>query len=145
VRRDAGFTLLEVLVTMTVLAVGAALAMSLVSGSLGNIRKVRERARAVEHARTVLELALLDDSIQGATTLGSEFDDGTRWSVTVSEVEMPVPASVMPGVRPDQLMVKLLAYHVEISRPGDAGPVYQLQTTKLVKIPNPAGGGRGGQ
>ena len=144
-KRDAGFTLLEVLVALTVLAIGTALTLSLVSGSLGNIRKVRERARAVEHAKTVMELALLDDSIKGATTLGDTFEDGTRWTVTVSEVEMPLPASTMPGIRPGQLTFKLLAYLVEVSEPEGAEPVFQLQTMKLVNTGETGVPGRGGQ
>jgi prepilin-type N-terminal cleavage/methylation domain-containing protein len=83
VKRESGFTLLEVLVTMTVLAVGAALTLSLISGALGNIRKTRVHTRAIEHAQTVMELALLDDSIRGATTLAGDFDDGTRWTVAI--------------------------------------------------------------
>ena len=38
-RASSGFTLLEVLVALTVFAVGASIMMSLISGSLGNIRK----------------------------------------------------------------------------------------------------------
>ena len=66
-RRSHGFTLLEVLVALTVLAIGVALVLSLISGSLGNIRKVQLRTRSVEHAQEVMETALLDKSIQQAT------------------------------------------------------------------------------
>ena len=85
-KRESGFTLLEVLVTLTILAVGAALTLSLVSASLGNIRKVRLRTRAIEHARQVMELALVDDTITGPSTLAGDYEDGTRWSVAIGEM-----------------------------------------------------------
>ena len=68
-RQAHGFTLLEVLVALTVLAIGSALTLSLISGSLGNIRKVQLRTRSIEHAREVMETALLDRSIQQPTSL----------------------------------------------------------------------------
>ena len=49
------FTLLEVLVTLVVLAVGASITLSVITGSLGNIRKVQFRTRAVEYAQSVME------------------------------------------------------------------------------------------
>jgi prepilin-type N-terminal cleavage/methylation domain-containing protein len=143
VKRESGFTLLEVLVTLTILAVGAALTLSLVSASLGNIRKVRLRARAVEHARQVMELALVDDTITGATTLGGDYEDGTRWSVAISEPEMPIPATVMQNVQMTQLPFKVLSYAVEVSEPNSTTPVFQLQTLKLVSVPVIATQGRG--
>ena len=46
-KRESGFTLLEVLMTLTIMAVGVTLILSLVSGSLGNIRKVRGSTRLI--------------------------------------------------------------------------------------------------
>ncbi|MBP1602064.1 MAG: hypothetical protein H6Q06_2215, partial [Acidobacteria bacterium] len=53
---EGGFTLLEVLVTLAILAVGVTLTLSLISGALANIRKVQIRARTIQHAETVMEL-----------------------------------------------------------------------------------------
>ncbi len=140
-RRDAGFTLLEVLVALTIMAVGVALALSLVSGSLGNIRKVRVHARTVEHTQAVMELELLDDSITGPTTQRGDFDDGTRWSLVVSEVEMPVPQTTMQI----QMPVKVLSYVVEVTEPNSVTADYTLQTLKLVNAAQQPGQRRGGQ
>jgi len=140
VKRESGFTLLEVLVALTVLAVGVTLAISLISGSLGNIRKARAHQRAVEHAQSVMELTLLDDSIQGATALQGDFDDGTRWSLTVTEVEMPVPANAQPSVLPNSsipnpmMPPKVFSYAVEIIEPNSVSPDFRLQTLKLVGV-----------
>jgi len=119
---------------LTVLAVGAALTLSLISGSLGNIRKVQLRTRTVEHAQTVMELALLDQSIQQPTTFTGDFEDGTRWSVRVEEY---VPPEIQPRLQnqPRQNMpVKLFHYIVEMTGPDSRAPDYQLQTLKLVRV-----------
>ncbi len=130
---SAGFTLLEVLVALTVLAVGAALTLSLISGSLGNIRKVQLRTRTVEHAQSVMELALLDDSIQQPTVFTGDFEDGTRWSVRVEDYILP-EALQIPQQALQNMPVKLLHYTVEMTGPDSRAPDYQLQTLKLVRV-----------
>ncbi|MGA2261882.1 MAG: type II secretion system protein [Acidobacteriota bacterium] len=132
-KRESGFTLLEVLVALTVLAVGVALTLSLISGSLGHIRKVRGQSRLIEHAQAVMELALLDDSINGAATLNGDFEDGTRWSVQISEVEMPPLPSAPPNSELNQMvMPKALSYVVDVTGPNSPKPDFELQTLKLV-------------
>jgi type II secretory pathway pseudopilin PulG len=125
--------LLEVLVALTVLAVGAALTMSLISGSLGNIRKVQLRTRTIEHAQTVMELALLDQSIQQPTTFSGDFEDGTRWSVRVEEYDLPDDQQQMQDQTRQNLPVKLLHYTVEMIGAESSAPDYHLQTLKLVR------------
>jgi prepilin-type N-terminal cleavage/methylation domain-containing protein len=143
IRRDAGapgpfglasgFTLLEVLVSLTVLAVGTALALSLISGSLGNIRKVQLKTRTVEHAEAVMELALLNNSILQPTTFAGDFEDGTRWSVRVENYTLPGTERLSPGSPPQNMPVKLLRYTVEMFSPDSRASDYQLQTLKLVR------------
>jgi prepilin-type N-terminal cleavage/methylation domain-containing protein len=127
-----GFTLLEVLVALTVLAVGSALALSLISGSLGNIRKVQLRTRSIEHAREVMETALLDKSIQQPTTFTGNFQDGSRWSVRVEDYEMPVARESQPRDLPQNIPVRLLSYTVEMFGPDSRSPDFRLHTLKLV-------------
>ncbi len=134
---EAGFTLLEVLVALAVLAVGAALTLSLISGTLGNIRKVQLRTRAVQHAETVMELSLLDDSIRRPTTLTGNFEDGTRWSVVIDEVPEPdeqKPEMQLPNAQRPELPVKLFSYTVEVTAPDSRAPDFRLQTLKVVNI-----------
>jgi prepilin-type N-terminal cleavage/methylation domain-containing protein len=128
----AGFTLLEVLVGIAIMAIGVALALSLVAGSLGNIRKVQLRTRSIEHAESVMESALLDPSIQQPTAFTGNFEDGTRWSVRVEDYEIP-DLQQQPN-RPLQSMpVKLLSFSVEVIGPESITSDYHLQTLKLVK------------
>ena len=88
-RKSAGFTLLEVLVALAVLSIGAAMTLSLISGSLRNVRKVQLRNRAIQHAETVLEIALLDDSVKQPTKKNGDFEDGTRFTVDIQEYQPP--------------------------------------------------------
>lgn len=133
---EKGFTLLEVLVALTVLAVGAALTLSLISGSLGNIRKVQLRTRSIQHAEAVMELALLDESIQQPTAFNGDFEDGTRWSVRVDEYTAQSSQTLpQPGLSEERsLPVKLLSYTVEVVGPDSSRPDYRLQTLKLVGV-----------
>lgn len=134
-RQTHGFTLLEVLVALTVLAIGSALALSLISGSLGNIRKVQLRTRSMEHAREVMETALLDRSIQQPTTFEGGFEDGSRWSVRVQDYEMPVSPESQLRDLPQNMPVKLLSFTVEMFGPDSKTPDCRLHTLKLTSKP----------
>jgi prepilin-type N-terminal cleavage/methylation domain-containing protein len=134
-RQTHGFTLLEVLVALTVLAIGSALVLSLISGSLGNIRKVQMRTRSIEHAQEVMETALLDKSIQQPTSFSGSFEDGSQWSVRVEDYEMPVPPESEQRDLPQNMPVKLLSYTVEMLGPDSRSPDYRLHTLKLVNKP----------
>lgn len=131
---SAGFTLLEVLIGLTVLAVGVSLTLSVISGALGNIRKVRVRNNLVEHAETVMELALLDDTVKEPGTLHGDFEDGTRWSVAIGDFVIPEIEAALDPQRP-RLPLKLLSYTVEIFGPGSSSADYRLQTLKLIPAP----------
>jgi len=127
---EAGFTLLEVLVAMTVLAVGVTLTVSLISSSLGNIRKVDARVRIIEQANSVMELMLLDPSITEPGTFDGDFEDGTRW---IARIEEYAPDVTLPADQ-DNMPVKLLAYTVEMFPPRSGAVDYHLRTLKLVPV-----------
>ena len=131
---EGGFTLLEVLITLAILAVGVTLTLSLISGALANIRKVQVRARTIQHAETVMELTLLDDSISRPTTLNGDFADGTRWTVRVSDYELPKVQQMLQPQQQVEMPVKLLAYSLEIMSPGATGPDLRLETLKLIDV-----------
>ncbi len=130
---QGGFTLLEVLITLAILSVGVTLTLSLISGALANIRKVQVRARTIQHAETVMELTLLDDSINRPTTLNGDFADGTRWTIRVSDYDIPKLQQMLQPQQPVEIPVKLMAYSLEIMSPGATGPDLRLETLKLVE------------
>ncbi|MDR0310284.1 MAG: type II secretion system GspH family protein [Acidobacteriota bacterium] len=124
----AGFTLFEVLVAITILAIGVALAASLIGRSIGNIRKIEARSRIIEHANSVMELTLLDQEITEPTTFDGDFADGTRWTMNIEEYT-PDDAELLEQV---DMPVKLLAYTVEMFPPGSGVVDFRLRTLKLV-------------
>jgi prepilin-type N-terminal cleavage/methylation domain-containing protein len=130
-----GFTLLEVLVALTVLSVGAAIAMSLISGSLGKIRKVQLRTKIMEHTESVMETALLDDTILKPTVLTGDFEDGSRWTVSVEPYTLPLSAQQQSRDLPQNIQFQLLQYTVDMYSPDAGAANYRLQTLKLTKVP----------
>ncbi len=135
-RNSAGFTLLEVLVALSVLAIGAAMTLSAISGALGNIRRVQLRTRTIQHAETVMELSLLDDAIREPTTKRGDFEDGTRWDLVVDAVVTPRPANMPQGM---ELPQKMLFYTVDVYAPGSQTPDLKLQSLKVVSSAQPLG------
>jgi general secretion pathway protein I len=133
--KESGFTLLEVLVALAILAVGTVLTLSLISGALANIRKVQLRTRTIQHAETVMELALLDQSIRKPTSFPGDFEDGTRWTVRVDEYVLPNPQPLNP--QQPELPIKLFSYTVEVMGPDSRVPDYRIQTLKIVNIQEP--------
>ena len=86
----------------------------------------------MEHAREVMETALLDRSIQQPTTFEGGFEDGSRWSVRVQDYEMPVPPESQLRDLPQNMPVKLLSFTVEMFGPDSKTPDYRLHTLKLI-------------
>ena len=140
-RCRGGFTLLEVLIALAVLSIGAALTLTLVSGSLRNIRNVQLKNRAIQHAETVLELALLDDSIKKPMKRNGDFPDGTRFVIAVDEY--PMPPEQLAQLSPEQVQalmnakIRLFTYTVEVTKPDSDVPDFRLQTRKIVDISEP--------
>jgi general secretion pathway protein I len=127
-----GFTLLEVLVALAILAIAATVTLSLISGSMRNIRKVQIKTRAIEQAESVMENVLLDTSITGPTSETGSLSDGTRWSVQVEDYTELDNAQLASST--NSMQVKLLSFSVEVTGPESSAPDYRLQTLKLVRI-----------
>jgi general secretion pathway protein I len=126
----AGFTLVEVLVAMTLLAIGIALSVSLISKSLGNIKRMEARTRIVDHANSVMELTLLDPEIREPGAFDGDFEDGTRWTMRIEEYT-PDDEGILEQVN---MPVKMLAYTVEMFYQRSNSVDYRLRTLKLVPV-----------
>ncbi len=86
-RRDAsgGFTLLEVVVAMTILAAGIASVFGLLSGSLRLAAGSRDASESAFYAAQRLEEALLRPDPEEGKEEGA-FDEKYRWELTTSVV-----------------------------------------------------------
>jgi general secretion pathway protein I len=129
-----GFTLLEVLIALAILAIAATVTLSLISGSLSNIRKVQQRTRAIEHAESIMESALIDPSTLQPTSNSGSFQDGTNWIMRVEEYTALDKQTQTSSTATSVSLPKLLSYTVETIGPGSIKPDCRLQTLKLVKV-----------
>ena len=82
--RDAGFTLIEVIVAITILSVCLVMIMQLFSAGLRASRASCDYTKAVIYAKDIME------EMSGSPEQGSgEFEDGFSWETEVAPYENP--------------------------------------------------------
>lgn len=79
--RRAGFTLLEVLVALTIIGLGFSVVFAGMSGSLRSLDRAGAAAGRVELARQKLAEIDLMKRIPPADSATGLFEDGTRWTI----------------------------------------------------------------
>ncbi len=85
-----GFTLIETLVAMMVLAISFVVIMQLFSGGLTSGRLAGDYLYGMFHAQEKMEEFLLSENPEPGTYEG-EFDDGYAWTATVTMLESDDP------------------------------------------------------
>lgn len=121
-RRVGGFTLLEVIVAFTILAVALVGLLQAFATGMHGLSAAQASATAVMHARSKMDevgqtIALEDGELSG------EFSDGYSWSVVIARVEDqgefgPVQPVAIP-------------YEVEVRVAGPRGGGLSLKTLRL--------------
>jgi general secretion pathway protein I len=81
-----GFTLMETLVAMMLLAISLVVILQLFSGGLKSGKMADDYTRAVFHAREKMEEHLLIEDFEEGTFEGT-FDDNYRWQVDIKFVQ----------------------------------------------------------
>ena len=84
VLRQGGFTLLETLVAMMILAVALVIVFQLFSGALNAGHISESHTRAVWHAREKMEELLLYETLSADIREG-DFEDGYRWRYLIEQ------------------------------------------------------------
>src|ERR1700693_4835384 len=88
--RRRGFSLLEVLVAVTIIGLAFSAVFAGMSGSLRGLGRVESSERRVEQAR--LKLAELDliKRLRPRDSASGQFDDGTRWTLESGPFIAPI-------------------------------------------------------
>ncbi len=88
-RKNNGFTLLEIVVALAILGVTVGVVMQIFSEGLKNIRRIDMAHQAMNHAENVMNEILSDESIQGATSFSGDLDEEFSYTAEVSDWEEP--------------------------------------------------------
>jgi prepilin-type N-terminal cleavage/methylation domain-containing protein len=85
-----GFSLLEVLVAVTIIGIGFSVVFAAMSGSLRGLARVEAMDRRVDLARTKLAELDLIKRIRPQDSATGVFPDGTRWTLRSSPFIAPI-------------------------------------------------------
>jgi general secretion pathway protein I len=106
IRREQGFTLIEIVVAFAILALGLAVAMQIATGAMRNSRRAAERTEAALYAQSLLDSAGVGERLEEGETTG-DFGDTYRWTLDVApfevEVESENAAPLDPALSPIHL------------------------------------------
>ena len=135
-RRSTGFTLLEVLVAVSILGVGVAVTMQTFSGGLKNVRRIDLAHRAMGHAENVMNRLLSDEELVGPIQLQGDLDEEFDYTASVDFWQPPRPGLSLEIAVPP---VNLLLVEVRVRYRNDRrGKFYTARCLKLVPDPNAA-------
>ncbi|MBS0194273.1 MAG: prepilin-type N-terminal cleavage/methylation domain-containing protein [Proteobacteria bacterium] len=99
-RSQSGFTLLEVLIAFSLLAIGIGLLLSILSGGVHAVATASDSTRASLYAEGLLDELGADARLQPGRTQG-QFEKGRyRWTLDVRVHPLPPPAPPPGGVAP---------------------------------------------
>ena len=127
-RRQRGYTLIEVIVAFSVLALALTLLLGILSGAAKQVRWADEAGRAALHAQSLLDQTGVGAPLQPGSSDG-EFEDGRyRWSLQVEPWRDPAMEDVVALVDPGAPQLLQMTLLVEW---GEGGPRQQLQLQSL--------------
>lgn len=121
-----GFTLIETLVAMMVLAISFVVIMQLFSGGLTSSRISEDYLYGMFHAQEKIDEFLLSENPEPGTYEG-EFDDGYAWTVVVTVLESADPETEKVPLVPVEVAVDVRWPH------GTGEKTFSLKSMMLAK------------
>ena len=86
-RRQRGFTLLEIILAFALMSVGLGILVAILSGGLAQVRTAGDATEATLHAQSLLDQLGVLEPIEPGREQG-EFDRGRyRWDLEITEAE----------------------------------------------------------
>ncbi|MFO7986680.1 MAG: prepilin-type N-terminal cleavage/methylation domain-containing protein [Desulfatiglandaceae bacterium] len=125
---DKGFTLIEILVAISILAISLVVILQLFSGALKSSRISDEYTTGIFYAREKMEEILLRDALTSGEQEG-EFDQAYRWRAQIVRMEQT-------GEEASKLPIDMFQITVDVSWDRDSagqGKHFQLSTLKVVE------------
>jgi general secretion pathway protein I len=138
-----GFTLLEVLISMAILAICLTIILQLFSGALRSAGISRHYVRAVLKAREKMETILMFPQLY-ETEYSGEDDDGFRWTLTVRRERDGEDEDEEGGSdrETSPLQRALTMFRIDVTvrwGEGSAARSFSLTTLKAAKEASPEG------
>lgn len=126
--RQAGFTLIEVIIAFALLALALTLLLGSLSGAARQIRMADDAGRATLHAQSLLSQVGVGQALHAGRDEG-EFEDGRyRWTLEVAPYVDPLkrPSRLANASAP-----RLLQLQLEVRWGDGAGQRLQWQTLRM--------------
>jgi general secretion pathway protein I len=124
--RDAGFTIIEVLIALAVVAVSIAAIGSVMSTNVSGVRLLEQQVTLMQTARTVMTVGIPPRAELGPGALSGQIDD-YRWTIDVGPMGEGWDA---PGA--DAAWIPAI---VRIRVRSPSGAVSDLRTVRLMHRP----------
>jgi general secretion pathway protein I len=109
-KRQAGFTLVEIIVAFVLLALVLSTGFEIFSSGLRRAGELEARSRAIIVAQSRLATAGLEEPLQEGTTQGDTQDHRFRWTQVVTPTDEGAPPPEQPQPGPGTFML----YRVEV-------------------------------
>ena len=128
IKNSQGFTLLEVLVAFTLLAMTFGTIMQIISGSAKNSVKASNNTKITMLAQSKMDELGLFEKIEEGTNSG-DFDDNNSWELVIEPYDVPYEGNISQEFSTIELMIVSLTI---TSRVGNKEKVTEYHTLRAV-------------